>query len=228
MEVQEFFELLKEFFFIPIYLVTLLVAMLNYKKFFDTALKHFPLLIAYTFFNELLGGFIRYNESFAFFSETTTTNQIIYNIYIVIFFLYFFYVYRKVIDSPKFNGIIKWGSLVMILAYIINSFFQDPFFSDLIYANTVGSWLLVFCGIVYFKKLSPPFSWNWDKHNLMFWITISLMVFYFFFPILFLIGYLHYETWVMYELKVVLRVLITVMYALFCIGFIVSRRKAFR
>lgn len=220
--------LLKEFFFIPIYIVTLLVAMLNYKKFFDTALKHFPLLIAYTFFNELLGSFIRYNESFAFFPETTNSNQIIYNIYIVVFFLYFFNVYRKMIEDIKIKKFIKWGSVIMLLAYLINSFFQNPFMSDLIYANAIGSWLLVAWGVIYLKNLDPPYKWNRDKRNLMFWTTVSLIVFYFFFPILFLVGYLHFETWVLYKFKLVLKVLITLMYALFCIGFIASHQKSFR
>ncbi|MEM9361991.1 MAG: hypothetical protein AAGA43_05105 [Bacteroidota bacterium] len=100
--------------------------------------------------------------------------------------------------------------------------------SDLIYANAIGSWLLVGCGILYFKNLNPPFAWSFDKNNLMFWTTLGLVVFYFFFPILFLIGYLHYETWVLYDFKLVLKILITLMYALFCVGFVFSQRRAFR
>ncbi|WP_422860598.1 hypothetical protein ACOKFD_07115 [Flagellimonas sp. S174] len=228
MTTQELLILLKDFFFIPVYLVTLIVSMFNYRKFFDTALRHFPLLIAYTFFNELLGGFIRYNESFAFFPKLTSTNQIIYNIYILIFFLYFYSVFRKVIKNEKIKQLIKWGSILVVICYLGNSFFQNPFNVDLIYANAIGSWLLVACGIYYLKNLNPPFAWKLDKRNLMFWTTISLVIFYLFFPILFLIGYLHFETWVMYELKMVLKILITLMYLLFCIGFIVSRRNAFR
>lgn len=228
MTAQEFIVLLKDFFFIPIYLVTLIVAMLNYKKFFDTALKHFPLIIAYTFFNELLGGFIRYNDSFAFFPNLTSTNQIIYNVYILIFFLYFYFVFRKVILDEKIRKYIRWGSILVIISYLVNSIFQNPFKIDLIYANAIGSWLLVGCGILYLNKLNPPFSWHLDRHNLMFWTTMGLVVFYFFFPVLFLVGYLHFETWVLYKFKLVLKILITLMYMLFCIGFIVSRRQAFR
>ncbi len=228
MTTQELLILLKDFFFIPIYLITLIVSMFNYRKFFDTVLKHFPLIIAYTFFNELLGCFIRYNESFAFFPKLTSTNQIIYNIYILIFFLYFYSVFRKVIKNEKIKQLIKWGSILVVICYLGNSFFQNPFNVDLIYANAIGSWLLVAYGIYYLKNLNPPFAWKLDKRNLMFWTTISLVIFYLFFPILFLIGYLHFETWVMYELKMVLKILITLMYLLFCIGFIVSRRNAFR
>ena len=228
MTVQELIDLLKDFFFIPIYFVTLIVAMLNYKKFFDTPLRHFPLIIAYTFFNELLGCFIRYSDSFAFSAQWTQSNQIIYNVYILIFFLYFYSVYRKVIRDDTIKKYIKMGSALVIAAYVINGIFQDPFKIDLIYANAIGSWLLVTYCIIYFKKLNPPFNWSWDKNNLMFWTTIGLVIFYFFFPILFLIGYLHFETWVMYEFKLILKILITLMYALFCVGFIISHKKAFR
>lgn len=228
MTAQELLILLKDFFFIPIYFVALIVAMLNYKKFFDTALKYFPLIIAYTFFNELLGCLIRYSDSFAFFPQFTRTNQIIYNVYILIFFLYFYSVFRKVIHNEKIKRSIKWGIFLVVACYIANSFYQNPFQIDLIYANAIGSWLLVGCGILYFKNLNPPFAWSFDKNNLMFWTSLGLIVFYFFFPILFLIGYLHYETWVLYNFKLVLKVLITLMYALFCVGFIFSQRKAFR
>ncbi|MEM6540217.1 MAG: hypothetical protein AAF634_03605, partial [Bacteroidota bacterium] len=67
------------------------MSVFHYRKYFDTVLRYFPLIIAYTFFNELLGNVIRYNENFAFRTESTDSNQIIYNIYIIIFFLFFFF-----------------------------------------------------------------------------------------------------------------------------------------
>lgn len=221
-------ELFKNYFFVLVYVISLAVSVFHYRKYFDTALKYFPLIIAYTFFNELLGNVIRYNENFAFSSERTERNQIIYNIYIIIFFLFFYFVYRSVIDNPKFKKTITWASLITLMAYLVNSFFQSPVTHDLIYANALGSLSLLLCCVLYFIDLNPPFQWKRDKYNLMIWVSLGLFLFYLLFPYLLIIGYLRFEIWQQYSLRTVLKVLIVLMYVLFCTGFIIGRRRSFR
>ena len=221
-------ELIQNYFFLPVYFIALAVSIFHYKKYFDTALRYFPLIIAYTFFNELLGNFIRYNENFAFFPKTTNSNQIIYNIYIVIFFSYFFSTFYTLISNKIFKVIIGIASFITLLSYIINSFYQNPLKSDLIYSNAIGSWTLLICCTLYFLGLKPSFQWQSDKYNLMVWIAFGLIVFYLFFPHLFLVGYSRLDLWEKYNLRTILKILIVIMYTFFCIGFIISRRRAFR
>jgi len=52
---QEFIEFIKEDYFLIVYGITWFFSVINYKKYFDTVLKYFPILIAYTFLNELFG-----------------------------------------------------------------------------------------------------------------------------------------------------------------------------
>jgi len=221
-------DFLKLNYFIIVYGITWIISMKMYGKYFDTALKYFPMLIAYAFFNELLGYFIRYSDKFAFFENTTDANQLIYNIYIVIFFSYVYGVYWVVIKRVRFKKYVLAIAGIVLLGYCWNSYYVDPLVTDLIYANGVGSIGLILCIILYFSQLDPKFNWKWDKYNLMFWFSAGLFVFYLFFPILFLIGYTRFDIWEQFHLKTVLRFLIVLMYTLFATGFIMCRRRIFR
>ncbi|AKA34320.1 hypothetical protein VC82_654 [Flagellimonas lutaonensis] len=226
---QELIDLFRENYFLVAYGVALVISMATYRKYFDTALRYFPIIIAYTFFNELLGYFIRYKETFAFFSDSNLqfANDIIYNIYYVVFFCFFYFLYWKIVNKPKLKKWISWSAYFVLLAYIVNSFIYNPLTFNLFYAHSIGSWVLVFCILLYFGNL-PNWKWDRDKYNLMIWVSIGLCVFYSFYPPLLLIGFLKTEIWQQYHLRTVLRILIVIMYFLFCIGFVISRRRAFK
>ncbi|BFP42187.1 hypothetical protein FGF1_30320 [Flavobacteriaceae bacterium GF1] len=225
---QEFIELFKSHYFTIIYLVALLLAIRFYKKYFDTALKYFPIIIAYTFFNELLGYYIRYNEGFAFFSKYTSANDLIYNIYTVVFFGYFYHVYWKLIQLDKQKKIVAGLSVIAVIGLLINGFFLNPLTTNLFYATCLCSWILVIIIGMYFKSRKNDWLWASERFNLMFWVSSGLAVFHFFLPILFLIGFLKHSAWIEYDLRTVVRILIVIMYASFCLGFVISRRRAFR
>ncbi len=226
---QEFLDFLGEHYFIPIYFVTLVVSLFKYRGYFDTVLKYYPMLIAYTFFNELLGTLVRTYPSFSFFKNLSYSsyNQIIYNIYFVIFLIFFYSVYWQLISDKSYKKYVKLISFISIFSFVISCIFQNPFETDLFYSVSIGSWVLVlFIGLYFIdkhkrnKKLVQP-------NNLVFWLSIALLVFYSIFPILFLVGYLDYYTWEKYSLRTVLKILIIVMYGLIIIGFVKGKRRAF-
>ncbi|TAI49515.1 hypothetical protein [Flagellimonas allohymeniacidonis] len=227
---QEFFEFLKEHYFIPFYFVTWVIAVFSYRKYFDTVLKYLPVLIAYTFFTELLGYFIKYHENFQFFSDERYNwhNVIIYNIYQVVVFSFFYWVYWKTVVTAKHKTWIKYGAIITFVAYLVSLFFQDPFHTNLYYADLVGSLVLLFAIYIYAKEKRADKSAYPLRQNLLFWISLGLAIFYLFFPFIFLIGYLKYEIWAQYNLQTILVILIVLMYALFSIGFILGKRRAFR
>jgi hypothetical protein len=67
-----------------------------------------------------------------------------------------------------------------------------------------------------------------NKFNLMVWIGFGLLVFNAFFPFYILNGYLNVEFYLKYHLRQVLWGVISLMYGLFIIGFLISKRSAFR
>lgn len=214
-------------YFLAVYGVTWFISVAHYRKYFDTGLKYFPMLIAYTFFNELLGYFIRYSEDFAFFNNRQFANDIIYNVYDVVFFSFFYFLYWKLIQRADFKNTVKYLGITVLMAFIISCFFQNPLIMALFYATSYASVVLVICIILYQsgKEKTVP---SQEKYNLMNWVSLGLIIFYSIFPVIFLIGFLKHDIWVEYELGLVHKVLIIIMYVIFSMGFIVSRRRAFR
>ncbi|GMN07429.1 hypothetical protein MTsPCn5_28180 [Croceitalea sp. MTPC5] len=226
---QEFITFFSGHFYIPLYFLAFIVATIKYRQYFDTPLKYYPILIAYTFFNELLGYLVRNNPNISFFSDIqySAYNDIIYNIFSVIFFAFFFKVYWQLIKSKTYQKWIIYSAIITGLTFFASCFFQNPFDTNLYYATAVGSWSLIFCVGLYFYDRSNNGKKLVQTRNLMSWISSGLLVFYFLFPILYLIGYLDYYTWEKYSLRTVLKILIIVMYGLIIIGFVKGKRRAF-
>lgn len=220
----------KENYFMFVYAITLFIALATYRKYYDTALKYFPIIIAYTFFNEILGYLVRNYDDISFFNNLkySNVNEIIYNIYAVIFFAFFYYVYWSLISNQKHKNWIVTGSCITLLSYIISAFLQNPIETNLFYAIAIGSWILVFCIVLYYNDKITQHQNLFQPYNLMFWVSLSLLIFYSIFPILYLIGYTDYDLWAEYELRRILRGLIVIMYSILIIGFWKGRRLAFR
>lgn len=220
----------KENYFMFVYAITFVISLTTYRKYYDTVLRYFPMLIAYTLFNEILGYLVRNYDDISFYKNLkyNNVNEIIYNIYAVVFFGFFYHVYWRLISNDKHKHWVVVGSLITFLSYLISALYQNPIATNLFYALAIGSWILVFCVILYYNDKITQHQHLFQPYNLMFWVSLSLLVFYLVFPILFLIGYTNYAMWDQYELRAVLRGLIVIMYSILIIGFWKSRRLAFR
>ena len=213
-----------------VYAVTLFISLTTYRKYYDTALKYFPIIIAYTFFNEVLGYLVRTYDEISFFKNVkySNFNDVIYNIYAIIFFCFFYLVYRQLTHNIQYKKLIVICAITSLLSYIISTIFQNPIETNLYYALAISSWLLVFCIILYFKDKMEQGEDLFQVHNLMWWVSLSLVIFYSIFPVIYIIGYTDYEVWMKYELRAVVRFLIVIMYGLFIFGFLKGRRLASR
>ncbi|UJH66713.1 hypothetical protein [Allomuricauda sp. SCSIO 65647] len=207
-----------------------MISVITYKKYFDTPLKFFPIYIAYVIFTELLGYFIMNYEEFSFFSEQKYSwhNIVIYNIYQIIMLCFFYWVYFTLLRNAKHKKYMAIVVTITALAYLINLFFENPLHSSLYYADFVGSYSLVFCIVLYYKEKMNEGKPSTLKENLMFWVSLGLLIFHIFAPILFFVGYQDFEMWNKYHFRKVIWVLVSLMYTLFSIGLIISKRKAFR
>lgn len=229
--VEELYKFITTQYYIPLYFLVWLVAVFRYRSYFDTPVKYFPIYLMYTFLTELLGYFIRYHDAFQFFSDERYKwhNVIIYNIYSVIVFLFFYYIYWKVLKIDKYKNWVRYGAGISMLAYAISLFFQDPLHMNLHYADLIASMILLVSIALYFKEKMDEGSHLLPmKYNLMFWISLGLIAFHSISPFLFLVAYEAPTIWIDYQLRQVLKVLILFMYGTFMLGFIISRRKAFR
>ena len=218
-------EFIKENYFIALYAVALLLSIIRYNRYFDSLLKYLPMIIAYTLISEILGLVIReyddiqivYLEGYSFY------NMLIFNIFDIIFFLYFFHVYRNAISIFKFKNWIKYGAILFIVCSIINPFIQNFLLYAQMMASTIGSIVLIFSILLYFldKKVITNVP---NRQNLLFWISWGLLLFYIFYPFILLLGYFDYELYKQFHVKIVHHILIAVMYSCFILGFLFMRR----
>lgn len=222
-------EFLKSNYTILLYLVILIVSMLTYRKYFDTALKLFPIYMAYTFFTELLGYFIVTFEAFTFFEDINYSwhNVAIYNLYSVLVFSYFCWVYYQVLKKNVHKKIVRWGSLGILFSFLVSSTFQNPLHTGLFYSEALASWFLVLVICFYFKERKRKGRLVFDKNNLMLWISMGLLLFHALFPFLYVTGFLKPEVWIQYHFRDILKIWIVVSYSFFLTGLILGQRNHF-
>lgn len=214
--------------FVPVYGITFIVAMVRYPKYFHTSLKYFPILLLYTFLNELLGDLIYKYDSFslAFNNLYSDSYIIIYTIYNVGFFLYFFYLFRSYIQNLGFRTFIKYGSFLFLLACLINPFFQDLFneYQYLIFFS--GALILMFCIILYLQEqVKKPV--RVIKNNVLFWIAIGLLIYHMAYVPIKVLRYQNELTGITEEpyIRHIHLSLILIMYTCFLIGFIRMKKR---
>lgn len=151
---EEFYKFMATQYHIILYVVVWFAAIVHYRNYFDTPLKYFPVYLMYTFLTELLGYFISFHDSFQFFSDERYNwhNVIIFNIYSVITFPFFYYIYWRVLKNEKHRKWVKHGTVISMSVYVISLFFQDPFHMNLYYADLVASMVLLTIIGLYFKE----------------------------------------------------------------------------
>lgn len=162
-----------------LYFATVAVALYRYRRYFDTPLKFFPILLMYTFLNELFGKLIYdYEDVRLIMGPIFYNNWIIYNIYNLIFYLYFYYIFRSYIKNEKHRKWISAGAVILLITSVINPFFQDFTYEPQLYAYIIGGIILIFCVILYALQLHESTGKWFSEYNLLSWISLGLFVFY--------------------------------------------------
>lgn len=223
------FDYIKTNYFVIFYGITWIIAIISYKKYFDTLLRYFPIFISFTFFVELLGSLILYYDNFQLIFDYGIYDNntfVIYNIYNLFYFLYFYYLFWNVINNGNKKKIIKYGGGLFILINLINLSFQNVLIESLVYSYLFGTILLIYCSGIYLKKIFNENNFSIIKHNLLFWISLGLFIFHIVYLPLKIFREFNYD---LYEpLRELHLSMIILMYIFFSIGFITARRNAFR
>ncbi len=217
---------LQDNYFLAIYIVTLFVSIIKYRLYFDSSLKYIPVIITYTLATEILGILVLKYDNFQiiYFVKQAFHNNLIFNLWDIIFFSYFYYIYWKTIKTNSFKKIIKYGGCSYILISIINLFVQNFVLYPQIYALSYGSLLIITCIILYFIDVkSSPINIPNSK-NLLFWISIGLFLFYTFYPFIMISMNYYFREIYQAQVRPFHLFLIVLMYSCFIIGFIRMRR----
>src|SRR6056297_204541 len=214
--------LLQENVFMLVYTVVLVLSLMKYKYYYETSLKALPILLAYIFLTEIFGVLIRdINEVQIVFEATYQNhNHLIYNILDIIFFLYFFYIYYRSTSNQKLKEYIKWGTLLFCLVSILNPFFENFILKPQLLVIFTGSAALVLFAHQYLTEYrSKPAAFS-NYRKLLRWISVGLLIFYPFYPVIIGIGQIDENLYYELYLRKVLLFLIMVLYGCFIVGFL--------
>ena len=172
--------LILEYLCFAAYGVTLILALYRFRKYFDTPLKFFPIIVCYTLITELLGYFIRkYDEYDIFFNEMYARYNVpIYNIYNIVFYLYWFYVFGSYLRNESTRHHYRTGVLLFIAVAVINPIFQDFFLGPQFYTYIAGAVLLFVYILSYLWQQFNLGQGFLAKQDLLSWIGLGLLVFY--------------------------------------------------
>jgi len=184
------------------------------------------MLIAYALLSEILGVLIRDYEIFqiVYLDKYHFANNFIYNIYDIVFFLFFYNVFYKLLKNEKHKIVIKYGFIFYILATIVNPFFQNLFIFPQIYASTIGSLVLIICILCYYKEIGLR---GLKKNKLLAWLSTGLLIFNLFFPIIMVSGKYNYQLYKELNFQQIHYFLIVVMYICFSVGFLRMERISY-
>jgi len=218
-------ELLSNNYFFLLYFAALLLSILRYRQYYDTILKYLPVLIAYTVLSEVLGFAVRnfdeiqivYKEEYYYY------NTLIFNIFDIIFYLYFLSIYRKVLVSNIRKKFVKLGILLFIVVSVINLFLQNFYVDPQNYAIIVGSLFTVASAFIYLLQLQKD-NVIQKTNNLLFWISIGIIFFHLCYPLTMYILSFKYELYTNLKIAQFHYFSIAVLYTCFIIGFIKVKR----
>ena len=221
-------DILLEFTFVPLYGITVVVALWRYPRYFDSIFKYLPVLLTYNFLNEVLGAIIKYYDEFDFvFKDVLTYNNwIIYNIYDIIFYLYFFYVYWLSTDQTKTKKFIIIGTSLFIAAAIVNPFIADFATRFQMLSYFTGALVLIATILMYFQYTKIKTGKWFTKKNLVSWLSLGILIFLAGYIPLIVLG--HFEIVPRENYQIIRRLhllLIITMYGCFIAGFLKMSKK---
>lgn len=211
---------------ILLYLATILVSLYTYKKYFDTSLKYFPILLMYVLLTEILGLIIRLDPKMNPFITGlySNYNYIIYYIYHFIYLGYFYYVFWQNINSEKVKRSIAYGFITYLIIALLNASFRSIINERQLFSDTFGSLLLIFCAIffIYENKSNPELF-----RRLLFWISLGIIIFQLvYFPINIVYSYITKENEALYyQLRPFHEAVFYTMYGCFITGFLLLKPR---
>lgn len=155
-----------------LYVITLVVSLVFYKRYKHTPLRYFPLLLIFTIIIESIGLFITTTEG-----ESANTSMY-YNSYHIVAFLFYFYVFRHSIDTKSFKRAITIFAVIYILSSSVN-----PFYQDFLLESQLGSWLiggifLILSVFLFYGEVLNNDKTHEIRHDPLFWIGTGLLFFH--------------------------------------------------
>lgn len=161
-------------------LLAAIIGTFYFYKYRHTPLRYFLYLLWYITITEFTGSYASKNNVLVFFDENGIDyNYWLYNLLYIVFFIVILVIYLRSIKNSGQKKIIKYFILIYILISIINwSFIQNFLFEMSTLPFVLGSIFLIISVIFYFIQLLKSEKIKTFHKELLFWISIGLLLFH--------------------------------------------------
>ncbi|HUS01451.1 MAG TPA: hypothetical protein VMY77_06980 [Chitinophagaceae bacterium] len=151
-------------------IISLITVIILYKKLQPRWLQLFLYFFLLTFL-ESVGGY-----TYAYFMKQS--NHFIENIYLVISFSFYFFLFYKTLETKKYKIIVMAFLTVFLLCAFLDLFFINGFYFFNTYSSSVGSILIILSCLIYFSHLFTSDRLLNYFRTPMFWISTGLLFFF--------------------------------------------------
>lgn len=200
-----------------------ITATIFYFKYKESPVKFILMFLWLIVFNEQMGDYMGRNKIWLY---QDNYNYWIYNVIRPFKTLLIFFIYFKTLKTKMYVLWIKRFMIIYCIIYPINILFIQDFFTN-IQSNTMvlGALFTVICTIFYFIELLRSEKIIVFHKQLLFWISIGLLIFYSgTIPLILAHEYYAHFNYI-HSIFLIIYILGIVMYLLFSFGFIWSRKE---
>ncbi len=195
--------------------IAAILSLILFHKYNKTPLKYIPIILWYSFSNELIGIFL-----------LNSYNVILYNIYNIVFFLYFFYLFQHILQHKRTKLWAIYSGIIFLVAIITNLFYHNFLLESQLISYLIGAILLIICIVLFYIEIINSSKILYIKTNLFFWISTGLLLFYIgYIPIKLVRSFYELKDNLFLSLSLVQYLLIIIMNSCFIIGFLWMKKK---
>jgi len=192
-------------------------------KYKNSPLKYLLVILWLIVFTEIFSNIIA-EKNFLFYQNKY--NFWLYNIMYPLWKIMFLTIYCKILSTDVFKKWIKQFIVIYCIALVINWVFLENFLTDLeSYSRILGSLLITVSSIFYLIELMRSDKIIIFHKELMFWVSIGLMIFYSSSIPFIIMRSFYSDLAYIHNIFIINYVLATIMYLLFTFGFIWSKKE---
>lgn len=149
-------------------IITAIVATIYYPKYKNSFTKYLLPFLWYVAINDIVAGI--------YSVKVSIYNAPFFNVFQIIFTVYYLSLYKSVVVSLKFKKFISYFILIYLFSFVIATIVDDFFRFHLSLSYITGSILIVTSIILYFSEILNSDKIIRINKMLMFWISIGLLI----------------------------------------------------
>ena len=165
--------------FMILYAGLLILSLIRYRKYFDTPLRVLPVLLTYMLLTETFGLLIKYSPDFSLFMTDfhQNNNWFLYNVYGLLEFLVFFWIYSRYVTAFRIRYFVNIGLLAVLVVSLWNAWAYDFMTLSQVYSYWVSGTVTTVLCILYLLQEWTTTSRKYLIYNPLIWISIGLLIF---------------------------------------------------